>query len=195
MMHYLDRMYFLIQEKKWERYMLILAFSMGIIAISQLAVGVQVQEELAEEMIRVHVTAAGNTPQEQEVKLEVRDAISQRLEELLSGTYNKSQMRLRIRENMVSLQQIAKNISGESVTITLDIEQFPTRYTNGQMIPAGEYETLRIVLGEGEGHNWWCMLFPEYGETTWEEEQDDGIKLRFWLVEWWQKWTSKWFEK
>ena len=173
---------------------MILAFALGITAMSQLAAGVQTQAELAEEMVRVHVVASENTPEAQAMKGRVKMAIQERLESLQAGTYNKMQMRLRIRENLAGLQQIARTVSGVPVTISFGVESFPTRYTEGQIVPAGKYDTLRIVLGPGDGHNWWCMLFPEYGESSWEEEQGEEVKFRFWLVELWQKWTSKWFE-
>ena len=90
---------------------------------------------------------------------------------------------------------------GRTVRVTLGIERYPTRRYDGFALPAGEYESLRVVLGEGEGHNWWCVAFPPLctGAMTDDElraametedygiiSEQDGYLLKFKIIELWE---------
>ena len=99
-----------------------------------------------------------------------------------------------------------KAAAGRDVTVTLSEEYYPTRDYDGFSLPAGRYTSLRVVLGEGEGHNWWCVVYPPLCVTAAEANQQaietlsadtaqiitesDGYVLKFKLLELWGELTA-----
>ena len=118
------------------------------------------QQRLAENIVRLHVVAQSDSPYDQQVKLAVRDSILDYLTPLLAGIYGRDDASKIISENLNSLRHRAADISGLPAAATLEYESFPTRYYDSFSLPAGEYLSLRIKLGEAEGQNWWCVVFP-----------------------------------
>ncbi|MGE4485455.1 MAG: stage II sporulation protein R [Oscillospiraceae bacterium] len=123
------------------------------------------QSELSDKLIRLHVVAASDSEEDQALKLEVRDKVLSELSMMLSGTTDREEALTIISENEDILREAASAVVNEAgvsddVTVTLKNEDFPTRDYDTFSLPAGEYESLRIVIGEGEGHNWWCVVFP-----------------------------------
>ena len=91
----------------------------------------------------------------------MRDAVLGYLTSLLSQTSDTRTAGEIIEENLSGIEGAALSSSqGREVTVTLGAEYYPTRHYDGFSLPAGEYESLRVTLGEGEGHNWWCVVFP-----------------------------------
>ena len=210
MMQYFDRFYFWTQRTKWKAWLIMLAAAAGMILFAQIAQAVEMQQELSGQVIRFHVTASGNTLQEQQVKEAVRDAVSGDLDRVLQKARTVQEARDTLGAYLPELKEKAQQKvlecgRQETVRVTLQKEMFPTRISAGTMLPAGEYETLRITIGEGEGHNWWYILFPEWdcsgaeeeepAENQWirSEEQTSEVKMRFWLLEWWEEWSASWF--
>lgn len=210
MMQYLDRFYFWTQRTKWKAWLIMLAVTAGMIFFAQIAQAVEMQQELSRQVIRFHVTASGNTLQEQQVKETVRDAVNGELDRVLQKARTVQEAQAALGAYLPELEEKAQQIvlecgRKETVHVTLHKEWFPTRISAGTTLPAGEYETLRITIGEGEGHNWWYILFPEWDcsdpgeeepvENQWvrSEEQTSEVKMRFWLLEWWEEWSGSWF--
>lgn len=202
MMQYLDRLYFFLSRHSIRAWLYTLLSLFIMFFCAELALGLSAQQELSRHVIRFHVSAAGNSPEEQELKQQVYDAVLAELETLLEGAASAREAEERIRAGIPLLQERAENVveAAEEVSLSFGEEVFPTRISQGKTLPAGRYMTLRIRLGEGEGHNWWCLLFPgEEGlsekEEGWilEEEQTEEVKARFWLLEQWQKWMEAWF--
>lgn len=125
------------------------------------------RQRLNEELIRLHVVANSDSREDQAVKLQVRDAVIKSLEEDLKGLGDVEQAKAYLTENLAKIQAAANEtlekagFSGEAV-VSLCREAFDTRYYDTFTLPAGVYEALRIVIGEGEGHNWWCVVFPTF---------------------------------
>lgn len=125
------------------------------------------RQRLNEELIRLHVVANSDSREDQAVKLQVRDAVIKSLEEDLKGLGDVEQAKAYLTENLAKIQAVANGtlekagFSGEAV-VSLCREAFDTRYYDTFTLPAGVYEALRIVIGEGEGHNWWCVVFPTF---------------------------------
>ncbi len=143
--------------KIWEAALLL---SLGITLLIGSWAGQQ-QSELSEKLIRLHVVAVSDDKTEQEIKLQVRDAVLGYLTPLLSQTSDTRTAGEIIEENLSGIESAALSSSqGREVTVTLGTEYYPTRHYDGFSLPAGEYESLRVTLGEGEGHNWWCVVFP-----------------------------------
>lgn len=119
------------------------------------------QEALSAALVRLHVVAVSDDACEQEIKLDVRDAVLEYLTPKLDGVQDVAQARRIIAQELNAIAQIAAaNAQGRGITVTLGQERYPTRRYTGFALPAGEYESLRIVLGEGAGENWWCVVFP-----------------------------------
>ena len=123
------------------------------------------RQRLNEELIRFHVVANSDTPEDQQVKLQVRDAVLDSLREDLGQLRDVEQAKCYLQENLPKIQQAANaalaaaGVDAQAV-VSLCRETFDTRIYDTFTLPAGVYESLRIVIGEGEGHNWWCVVFP-----------------------------------
>lgn len=162
------------------------------------------QQALADRLIRLHVVAASDSAADQATKLEVRDGVLALLGPSLDGAADAHEASAIIEEMIPQISETAMRISGEEqVSVTLDAESYPTRQYDGFALPAGTYESLRVTLGGGEGHNWWCVVFPPLcldaaqvsageavGGLTEDDlrlitETDGGFELRFRLLELW----------
>lgn len=122
-------------------------------------------EGVRENVVRLHILANSDTQADQQVKLKVRDALLQKNTALLTCGVNTENARLYFEECKDELLQTVKEVLAENgftygAKITLEKEYFETRTYGELTFPAGEYMALRVVLGEGEGHNWWCVMFP-----------------------------------
>ena len=123
------------------------------------------RQKLNEDLIRLHVVANSDSQADQEIKLRVRDAVVSSLQSDLAKVADVEEAKAYLRENLAKIQQIANDVlekagfDGEAV-VTLCREAFDTRYYDTFTLPAGIYESLRITIGEGSGHNWWCVVFP-----------------------------------
>ncbi|MBR4867954.1 MAG: stage II sporulation protein R [Clostridia bacterium] len=120
---------------------------------------------IREKVFRLHILANSDSPADQQLKLKVRDALLTYGGPLLSGAQNKEEAAGLANQHINELQQIAQNAlnkygSDQSVSITVADTYFNTRYYQTVTLPAGTYTALRVVLGEGKGKNWWCVMFP-----------------------------------
>ncbi len=123
------------------------------------------RKTLNEELIRLHVVANSDTQQDQAIKLQVRDAVLSSLKEGMQDLANVEEAKTYLADNLPKIRQAAElalekaGVSDECV-VSLCKETFDTRAYDTFSLPAGVYESLRIVIGEGRGHNWWCVAFP-----------------------------------
>ena len=161
-------------RKIWKRLVLCLcmpAVIWGITLILQ-------KQLLQKELIRFHVVANSDTPQDQEVKLRVRDAVLKYLREDLQQLNNAEEAKIYLTETLPFIQSVAKETlesAGffDSVTVSLCREEFDIREYDTFTLPSGVYESLRIVIGEGQGHNWWCVTFPNFCMPAVSEDFED----------------------
>lgn len=126
---------------------------------------VQQQRELSEKLVRLHVLANSNDEEDQTVKLQVRDAVLREVSELTADCATRAETVDRLRENLEQIRQAANRAlrqagKGQDVTVSLGRERFPTRVYDTFSLPAGEYTSLRVEIGEAAGRNWWCVVFP-----------------------------------
>ncbi|NLY76024.1 MAG: stage II sporulation protein R [Firmicutes bacterium] len=116
-------------------------------------------------LIRLHVVADSDLPEDQKLKLKVRDEILRITEPLLLKVEDPEEAREIIRTNLPLLEETARRVLREnkrhlSVKASLERFYFPEiAYVFG-ILPAGEYQGLKITLGSGQGRNWWCVLYP-----------------------------------
>ena len=165
------------------------------------------QQVLAGKLVRLHVIAASDADEAQAVKLQVRDAVLAYLEPKLADVTDVDAAQEIIAANLDGVAQAARTVTPDAVTVTLGPERYPTREYETFSLPAGVYTSLRITLGAGEGHNWWCVIFPPLCmesslsdravETLSDDdvklitEDGDGYVLRFRLLELWGKLTER----
>ena len=159
------------------------------------------QSELSRKLVRLHVIAASDEAAEQALKLQVRDAVLEYLSPLLAGAGDSQQAQAILRQELERIQLVAEGAAqGRSVTVTLGKERYPTKRYEGFTLPAGKYDSLRITLGQGQGHNWWCIVFPpvclsasqsdtveqQLGQEDFRLISDgEGYELRFKVLELW----------
>jgi stage II sporulation protein R len=176
------------------------------------------QEDLSGRLIRLHVIANSDDAADQELKLQVRDRVLQEAEAVLAGAGSREEAERALTAALPRLEDAAaREIAAQGavfgVTASLERTAFPTRDYGTFALPAGEYTALRIVIGEGRGRNWWCVVFPPLctaAATDLEEtavsfglEQDDvelmdaeepAYVLRFRSLELWdmlRRWLGK----
>ena len=160
------------------------------------------RERLRRDILRLHVVAASDSEEDQAVKLRVRDAVLGSLRQGLSDLADVEQAKEYVEEMLPKIEQAANLILAEAgfddtVQVSLTEWEFPERNYETFSLPAGVYNALRVVIGEGEGQNWWCVVFPELcmGATTEEFREmshfSDGLddtltgeyEIRFWLLD------------
>ncbi len=140
-------------------------------------------------VVRLHVIANSNSERDQAVKLEVRDALLAQYGPQLSGSAGPLSALwtvLQNREDMADTcrQVLAEAGMEEAVSIRIVNEKFPDRDYDGQKYPAGYYRAVKVVLGSGEGKNWWCVLYPPLC-TGPLQEADEPVAVKSRFAQWW----------
>ena len=160
---------------------------------------------LSNDIIRLHVVGASDSEEDQQVKLQVRDAVLGVLESVQVEDVGDAKVSLEAL--FPQLEQAANGALQDAgmphkATVSLAREAFPTREYETFSLPAGVYESLRVTIGEGEGKNWWCVVFPslclpatsaEFEDTsvgagfsdtlTDTLQQEQGYELRFFFLD------------
>lgn len=181
--------------KTWEVALLMalcITFSTGLWAE-------RTQSALSEKLVRLHVIANSDSEADQAEKLRMRDRVLAVLAPVLHDC-----------ETIAEAEAVIKAHAGElealgDVTVTLTEEYYPTRHYDTFSLPAGNYLSLQVRLGEARGRNWWCVVFPPLcteavaepaadvfaalpeDEAALITEENGGYILRFRIVDWWGK--------
>lgn len=161
------------------------------------------QQAISGELVRLHVIAASDDEYEQSLKLRVRDDVLSYLSPKLDGAADTEQAQSIIKSELPGIKAAAeKSAEGRDIQVSLSEEYYPTREYDTFSLPAGRYQSLRVIIGEGEGHNWWCVVFPPLCIDAAEQEkaidamdeadrgiitEADGYEIKFRLVELWGK--------
>lgn len=122
-------------------------------------------ENLTQDVLRLHILANSDTADDQELKLLVRDEIANECKDIFSGAGSLEEAKNLTLQNIDRLKSTAENVIREqgkdySVSVNLCKEYFSTRYYGSITMPAGKYTALQIKIGEANGENWWCILYP-----------------------------------
>lgn len=147
--------------KRWE-----LALLCGLLAA--LAAGSWLtgeQRALADRVIRFHVIANSDSEEDQRLKLAVRDQVLAQAESLYPQNATLAEARQALEAHLTALATAGRAVveeQGYDYPVSAQVTRcwFPTKEYEGFSLPAGDYEALRIVIGEGAGQNWWCVAFP-----------------------------------
>ena len=185
---------------KWKRWEIALAASL-LAFFLVCGFPLQVQSKLAEKLTRLHVLANSDSEEDQALKLKVRDAVLKASagECILDAALLKQLER-------AAQAEVFRNGYAYPVTVTRENCYFDTRVYETFSLPAGYYDAVRVVIGEGAGKNWWCVIYPPLCagmcEQDWETVareagltqdeiglicEEDGYVIRFQLVDWWGK--------
>jgi stage II sporulation protein R len=170
---------------------------------------------IPDDAIRLRILANSNSNEDQALKEKVRDEVNKEItkwvEELTSIEAARSLIQNRLPEIELIVERVLKE---ENVNQTYKVDynssvKFPTKVYGSYIYPAGEYEAILISLGEAEGNNWWCVLFPplcflDFGngdavdptlevqevqeeQETFVVEEEEEVEVKFFLVEWFSK--------
>ncbi|HHW57600.1 MAG TPA: stage II sporulation protein R [Clostridia bacterium] len=123
------------------------------------------KENLSHKLIRFHVIANSDSEEDQQLKLKVRDAILVDLTPKFDGVKDVKDSERIIKQNIREIKIVAEEIihkegKNYNVKIAYGTFDFPTRYYGTITLPAGRYTALKVIIGNGEGKNWWCVIFP-----------------------------------
>ena len=161
------------------------------------------QDGISSSLVRLHVLAVSDDENEQRIKLGVRDAVLEYISPYLENARSSEEAKRIINTNLSGIKSAAESAAqGRKVSVTLSEEYYPTREYEGFALPAGRYDSLRVILGDGKGHNWWCVVFPPLCVSAAQQEQaleamsDDtrgivadgeGYQVKFRIVELWNE--------
>ena len=166
------------------------------------------QVRLASQVIRLHVLANSDSEEDQALKLEVRDRVLETTSALLAGETEPQAAAVLLDQHLDDIAQTAaQEISAQGhddrVEVRLEQTWFPTRQYQDISLPAGNYLALRVLIGAAEGHNWWCVVFPNLclpavseraletstltpGQISLLQEEETSYVFRFKTLEFWQ---------
>ena len=196
-----------ITMKRWET-----AAALGLvlaIAAGSFSEMLHRVDALQENVLRLHILAASDSAEDQALKLEVRDALLAHSEEWFADCDSLPEMRDAVKAHSDAIRSVAQDTLQERgctdpVSVQIVRMAFPVREYETITMPAGTYTALRILIGEGAGHNWWCVMYPPLclpaasdasayfdGDTAalLEEPQEYEVRLR--CVEVWQELREK----
>lgn len=195
--------------KRWE---LALLLALGLF----LLLGVWLSSAhaaLSGDVLRLHVLANSDSDADQTLKLSVRDRVLAEAGARLAGVSDRQEAERVLAASLEPLARTGAEAVAEAgydypVTVCLEDTWFPTKEYEGFALPAGEYRALRVLIGAGEGHNWWCVVFPPLclgavsepaqvamealpeGERALIVGENEGYVLKFKLLEWWNNWRQ-----
>lgn len=147
--------------RRWE-----LALLLGLAAALLLGLWLErEQSDLADSVLRLHVLANSDSQEDQALKLKVRDRVLTEAETILPQGAAREEALQALTDHLMQLaaagaQVVAQEGYDYPVSVSLEETWFPTKEYEDFSLPAGRYQALRVVIGEGEGHNWWCVVFP-----------------------------------
>ncbi len=179
----------------------------------------EIQEGISQKVVRLHILANSDSEEDQKLKLQVRDSILGGLSKKLEGCTSKKEtlaLLSHIKEEIAALAgaEVAKAGYAYPVSVSVVREEFPEKQYGKLVFPRGVYDALRIEIGKAEGHNWWCVMYPqmcyvdaaygfpkeqgekrlahtltkeEYLVVSALEQKKEMPKIKLKVVQWWQE--------
>ena len=170
---------FLRYARCWQTAELALLIGAAVFLLTG-ACSLRMQDRLADKVVRLHVLANSDSPEDQALKLRVRDRVLEQAERLYPAKADLDTARTALEDGMSQLAAAGQKeveAQGYDYPVTASITRcwFPTKEYDGFALPAGEYTALRVVIGEGKGQNWWCVAFPPLCLGAASETVDDAV--------------------
>lgn len=142
------------------------------------------QQEISEKILRFHVLANSDSSEDQELKLKVRDEVGNYMALQLADISSLEESEEVVSNHLTEIEQLAEGVIREEgydypVTASLENCMFPEKTYGEYTFPSGYYEALRVVIGEGEGQNWWCVMYPNlcFSGSMYVTDEETGEKL------------------
>ncbi len=150
------------------------------------------QPMIASKILRFHVLANSDNAEDQAVKIKVRDAVGTYLHPLLKSSNDLDETKEIVNNHMEEIIGVAEETLAEygydyEVLASVTQADFPEKTYGAYTFPKGEYEALQIIIGEGKGQNWWCVLYPNMcfkGSVYEVIEEDAKVALKEVLSPW-----------
>ena len=203
-------------KQKWF-YVIVPALVLLGAGIYLLSAGASDAAAVEQSVLRFHVVGASDRAEDQQIKCKVRDGMFDLMQQLFGACRDREEALETARLQQPQLQQRAEQLlrengSDEAVTVEIGERFFPTKQYGAFAFPAGRYQAVSIRIGEAEGQNFWCVLYPSLciapaveEETAADEmaavlgkdrvqflqRSNGAYKLRFALAEWWGKLMQK----
>lgn len=142
---------------------------------------IKLQQGIAQKILRFHVIANSDSNADQALKLAVRDAVGAQMAEVLEGVDDRRECEQIVAAHMDDIKETARSViaeqgySYEVDAFVRDVE-FPVKTYGNYTFPAGTYEALEVVIGEGSGKNWWCVMYPNmcFSGSVYEVVDEDA---------------------
>lgn len=136
------------------------------------------EEKIYESVVRLHVLANSDSDEDQALKLKVRDAVLSYVSPRVIDSKSREEAIEILQGELTNIEAVSAKVVKEEgydypVKVTLTVEEYPTRNYEAMSFPSGEYVSLRVMLGEAEGQNWWCVLFPPLCLSTASEKAEN----------------------
>ena len=136
------------------------------------------EEKIYESVVRLHVLANSDSEEDQALKLKVRDAVLAYTSPLVIDSASREEAIEILTGELDEIKAVAQKTVEDNgydypVDVTLTLEEYPTRNYESMSFPSGEYVSLRVLIGESEGQNWWCVLFPPLCLSAATEKSDN----------------------
>lgn len=197
--------------KKWT-----LAMAIGLFfafSFSSFGAFAEECEDIRRQVLRLHILANSDTEEDQALKAAVRDAVLANSSTLFASADDRETVLLSAAQSLESIRQIAEGVLREAgcdhkVEVILTRLPFTTRVYEEFTLPAGEYDAVQIRIGDAQGQNWWCVLYPplclpaatdrQALNKVWQGKQLDILtkpvkyRYRFALLDWWEQLRQKW---
>ncbi len=172
---------------------------------------VEASESISKKVLRIHILANSDSEEDQMLKLKVKDSVINISEKIFSDCNSLNEAIVSAQDNVDSIEKTAKRIIVEngynySVKTEITKEYFSTRKYESFTLPAGVYNSIKIVIGNGEGHNWWCVMFPQVCLSGCTDDFDDylsteekelitsgGFSVKFKIIEIYERIKDKLF--
>lgn len=174
------------KESNWRRVVLgVLLFGLLVLtgACRNYIKADPIQPQIAAKILRFHVLANSDSERDQQIKLKVRDAVGAYIEPKLSDADSLSRTKQIVEAHMEGIIEAADQVLKEEgasyqAEAYLTTMEFPVKTYGEYTFPKGRYQALRVVLGNGAGHNWWCVLYPNmcFRGSVYEIVEEDAKK-------------------
>ena len=172
-----------------------------VAALVLLFIPTEAEGAIYEDTVRLHILANSDTEEDQELKLAVRDAVLREFSAELGGSGSKETAEKKIKALLPEIEALAEKVVKENgytygVRVSVGEEWYSTRKYEDFTLPAGTYTSLVIEIGEGDGRNWWCVMYPplclgasvEDASAAYSDEEvrlirNEGVKVKFKALE------------
>ena len=162
-------------KKYFSTFFALFCFGLLMCCVGVSAVSSDSSVSVYSDVLRLHIVANSDSHQDQSIKYKVRDGIAALTKDMFGSCKSAQEALLVANENKALLESAAREIlkenqSGESVNVEIGMAHYTEKTLNGIVFPEGEYLSVRVILGKGEGQNWWCVLFPSLCDVGIEQE-------------------------